>query len=125
MSPDVLLARTVSGRSWPDGARDLRSLAPRLAPRNLVSNANVRMSMRRSAAGFGGSVATRDAASGDGSTAPARHAAVSLRVGYDERAISQAAALLDDPPGIRRSQHSSAPEYSRRPPDERTGCSRP
>src|ERR1700731_4257069 len=29
---------------WPGVAQDLRSLAPRLAPRNLVSGANVRMS---------------------------------------------------------------------------------
>ena len=35
------------------------------------------------------------------SKAPAGHASVSLRVDYDERAISQAAAFLDDPQGIR------------------------
>jgi len=35
------------------------------------------------------------------SKAPAGHAPVSLRVDYDERAISQAAAFLDDPQGIR------------------------
>jgi hypothetical protein len=34
-------------------------------------------------------------------TAPARHAPVSLRIDYDERAISQAAAFLDDPHGVR------------------------
>ena len=34
-------------------------------------------------------------------TAPARHAPVSLRTEYDERAIGQAAAFLDDPQGIR------------------------
>ena len=34
-------------------------------------------------------------------TAPAGHAPVSLRVEYDERAISQAAAFLGDPQGIR------------------------
>jgi hypothetical protein len=33
--------------------------------------------------------------------APPRPARVSLRVDYDERAIDQAAAFLDDPPGIR------------------------
>jgi hypothetical protein len=31
---------------------------------------------------------------------------VSLRVDYDERAIDQAAAFLDDPPGIRSSRPS-------------------
>ena len=33
--------------------------------------------------------------------APAGHVPVSLRVDYDERAISQAAAFLDDPQGMR------------------------
>ena len=33
--------------------------------------------------------------------APTGHAPASLRVDYDERAISQAAAFLDDPEGIR------------------------
>ena len=50
---------------------------------------------------------TRDAAgqttfvSAGRSKAPAGHAPVSLRVDYDERAVSQAAAFLDDPGGIR------------------------
>ena len=35
------------------------------------------------------------------SKAPAGHAPVSLRVDYDERAVSQAAAFLNDPEGIR------------------------
>jgi hypothetical protein len=43
MWPDMPLGRTGSGCMWPDAALHLRSLAPRQAPRDLVSNANVRM----------------------------------------------------------------------------------
>jgi len=39
--PDVPLRGSDNGWMWPGVARYLRSLAPRLAPRNLVSNANV------------------------------------------------------------------------------------
>ena len=38
--------------------------------------------------------------SADEAKAPAGHAPVSLRVDYDERAINQAAAFLDDPQGM-------------------------
>jgi hypothetical protein len=41
--PDVPPGCSGSGWMWPGVARDLGSLAPRLPPRNLVSNANVRM----------------------------------------------------------------------------------
>lgn len=41
--PDVPFGCTDNGWMWPDVALCLRSLAPRLAPRNLVSVANVRM----------------------------------------------------------------------------------
>jgi hypothetical protein len=47
---------------------------------------------------------------------------VSLRVDYDERAIDQAAAFLDDPPGIRSSRPSrgrSASGYAQVPTDDR------
>lgn len=43
MSPDVLFGCSRNGRIWPGVAPCLRSLAPRLAPRDLVSDANVRM----------------------------------------------------------------------------------
>jgi hypothetical protein len=42
MSPDVPVGRTSSGWMWPDAAPDPWLLAPRLAPQNLVSNANIR-----------------------------------------------------------------------------------
>ncbi len=41
--PDVPLGRPGNGWMWPDGALDLRLLAPSLAPRDFVSNANVQM----------------------------------------------------------------------------------
>src|SRR5215831_9575274 len=43
---------TVAGRGLTEPG-NLRLLAPRLAPRNLVSNANVWLSIRYSAPGFG------------------------------------------------------------------------
>ena len=41
--PDVGSGRSETGWTWPDGALCLWTLAPRLAPRYLVSNANIRM----------------------------------------------------------------------------------
>ena len=41
--PDVPFGCSRNGRIWPGAAPCLRSLAPRLAPRDLVSDANVRM----------------------------------------------------------------------------------
>jgi hypothetical protein len=49
--PDVPIGCTASSSVWPEIARDLWSLAPRLAPRNLVSNANVRMTERNASIG--------------------------------------------------------------------------
>jgi len=43
MWPDVPFDRSGNGWRWPGAALRLRSLAPRLAPRGLVSNTNVRM----------------------------------------------------------------------------------
>ena len=42
MWPDVPLGRTRNGWMWPGTALHLPSLAPRYAPRGLVSDANVR-----------------------------------------------------------------------------------
>jgi len=47
MWPDVPFSGSDNGLMWPDVALYLRSLAPRLAPRNIVSSANVRMAAGR------------------------------------------------------------------------------
>jgi hypothetical protein len=43
MGPDVPFSCTDGGREWPGTAQHLSVLAPQLAPRDLVSLANVRI----------------------------------------------------------------------------------